>query len=252
MTRMKWVFTPDEFAWVWGETGLDRYPDPIAILESATTEEQYAQLIAPIINRYPRCGDPDLTGPLRVLADPDVRIICTGHSHRSDKRARSVGAAVGELGVVLFQKSGPTPEFGGDLQLVVTRRSSLGKEIAATMPPADPGTLGDMIGYTPRVRGEAPPSSWVHSTNTAPPAEECIRALLRAPRNAEGYFKVSTHLRARRRQSPIYLSWIDVRDDHQAAGRYLIHVDHHDTKIKAATAEATAAALARRAGLEQH
>lgn len=249
---MKWAFTPDEFAWVWGETGLDRYPDPITIIESATTDDEYAQLVASISDRYPRFGDPDLTGPLRVLADPDLRIICTGHSHRSAKRARSVGAAVGGLGVVLFQKSGRTAEFGGDLQLVVTRRENLGKEIAATMPPANPGALGDMIGYTPRVRGEDPPSSWGHSKNTAPPAEERIRALLRAPRNAEGYFKVSTHLHARRRQSPTYLSWIDVRDDHPAAGRYLIHVDHHDTKVKAATAESTAAALVRRAGLDQH
>ncbi|WP_280468474.1 ESX secretion-associated protein EspG [Nocardia cyriacigeorgica] len=251
MTRTKWAFTPDEFAWVWGETGLDEYPDPISIIESATTEDEYAELVGPISARYPRFADPDLTGPLRVLADPELRIICTGHSHRSGRRARSVGAVAGGLGVILFQKSGQTVEFGGDIQLVVTRRQSLAKQIAATMPPAEPGAAGDMTGYTPRVRGEEPPSSWGRSRNDELPVEERIRALLRAPRSAEGYLKVMTHLQANRSQPPTYLSWIDIRSDHPAAGRYLVDVNHHDTKLKAATPDATAAALARRAGLTQ-
>ncbi|WP_369024007.1 ESX secretion-associated protein EspG [Nocardia cyriacigeorgica] len=249
MTRTKWIFTPDEFAWVWGETGLDEYPDPISIIESATTEDEYARIVEPIKARYPRFADPDLTGPLRALADPELRIICTGHSHRSNKRARSVGAVSGELGVILFQKSGASPEFGGDIQLVVTRRDSVPKQVAATMPPAQPGAAGDMVGYTPRVRGEEPPSSWGRSRNDELPVEERIRALLRAPRSAEGYLKVMTHLQANWPQPPIYLSWIDVRDDHPAGGRYLIDINHHDTKLKAATVDATAAALARRAGL---
>ncbi|MEV4127592.1 hypothetical protein [Nocardia sp. NPDC049707] len=101
----------------------------------ATTHDEYTQLTAQFSNRYSRRGDPDLTGALRVLAKPDIRIVCKGRSHNSHKRIRSFGAAVADLCLIVFQKSGATPDFGGDIKLVVTRRQNLGKHIAATMPP---------------------------------------------------------------------------------------------------------------------
>ncbi|GAA5073555.1 hypothetical protein [Nocardia iowensis] len=89
-TRTVWNFTPDEFAWVWAETGRDEYPDPISIIESPINQDDYTRLVGEISARYPHHADADLTGPLRMLADPDLRIVCTGRSLTSHKRLRSV------------------------------------------------------------------------------------------------------------------------------------------------------------------
>lgn len=243
-TQTVWNFTPDEFAWVWGETGLDEYPDPISVIESPTTRAEYARLAAEIGRRYPRHGNPDLTGPLRVLAHPDLRIVCTGRALSSHKRVRSVAAAVADLGVVLFQKSGSTADFGGDLKLVVTQRAHLGRHIAATMPVAPAGAAGQLTGYTPRVRRPDQQSSWLRS-DTGDPAEERIRALLQAPRNAEGYLRID-RIPDDRPQPPTYLPWIDIRDEHPAAGRYLFDVDADDTRVLPADPETIARELNQR------
>lgn len=249
-TRTVWDFTPDEFAWVWAETGLDEYPDPISIIESASTTEEYARLVGEISARYPHHNDADLTGPLRVLANPDLRIVCTGRSLTSHKRVRSVGAAIADLGVVLFQKSGTTADFGGNIKLVVTQRRNLGQHLAATLPTAPAGAAGQMTGYTRRVRGQEPPSSYRRCDNGQLPIEERIRTLLRAPRNAEGNLRIDRYLHDRRPHPAVYVSWIDVRDDHPAAGRYLFDVDDNDTTVTPASADTIANELHRRAELD--
>ncbi|WP_225728622.1 MULTISPECIES: ESX secretion-associated protein EspG [unclassified Nocardia] len=249
-TQTVWDFTPDEFAWVWAETGLDEYPYPISIIESPPTQDEYARQVAEISRRYPRRGNADLIGPLRVLADPEVRIICTGRSHASHKRVRSLAAAAGRLGVILFQKSGVTADFGGNLKLVVTRPADLGTHIAATMPPAPAGTAGQMIGYTPRVRGQEPPSSWLRNVHGKHPVEERIRLLLRAPRTAEGHLRIERHLRNTRPHPPSYLSWIDIHNNHPAAGRYVIEVDENDTVVTPSSNETIAQKLHRSAELD--
>ncbi|WP_157107952.1 ESX secretion-associated protein EspG [Nocardia amikacinitolerans] len=249
-TQTMWEFTPDEFAWVWSETGLDTYPYPISIIETPTTGDEYAQLRAEISARYPHGSNPDLTGPLRVLANPDLRIVCAGQFHNSVRRLRSLAAAIGDLGVILFQKSGATADFGGSIKLVVTQRHSLGKHIAATMPNVSAGAAGNMVGYTPRVRGEQPPSSWKTANTGQQPSEERIRTLLRLPRTAEGYFRIEQYLHDRRPYPPAHVSWIDVSDANPAAaGRYLIDVTHHDTTVTPASAEVIARELERRAEL---
>lgn len=249
-TRTAWTFTPDEFAWVWTETGLDEYPEPLSIIESATTQEQYAQLTAEINDRYPPGGDPDLTGPLQALSRPDLRIICKGRSHTSHKRVRSLGAAVGELGVILFQKSGTTAEFGGDIKLVVTQRHQLANHLVRTMPPAVTGATAKMVGYTPRVRGEEPPSSWAPAPNGEHVVEERIRSLLRLRRNAEGHFRIERNDHGTRPHPPSYLSWIDIHPDLPAAGRYIIDVNDNDTLVAPASPEVIARELSRRAALD--
>ncbi|WP_174185585.1 ESX secretion-associated protein EspG [Nocardia barduliensis] len=246
-TQTVWDFTPDEFAWVWAtETGLDEYPDPISIIETPTDKDEYERLTAEISSRYPRHGNPDLTGPLRALADPDLRIVCIGRSLRSHKRVRTVAVAVGDFGVVLFQRSGTTADFGGDIKLVVTRRQNLGRHVAATMPASPAGAASRMTGYTPRVRGEEPPTSW-RLSDRGHPVEERIRALLRLPRTAEGHLRVERYLRDRRPHPPSYVSWIDIRDDQPAHGRYLISVENTETVVLPASSDVIADELHRRA-----
>lgn len=243
-TRTTWDFTPDEFAWVWGETGLDRYSYPIKVIESVTDGDQAALLRAEISARYPRHADPDLTGPLRVIAHPELRIICTGHNTTSHKRGRSLAAASGGIGVILFQKPGATPDSGGNIKLVVTQRHMMGKHIAATMPTAEPGRLPQLAGFTERLRSGEKTSYMV--PGSGPPPEEQIRALLlSAPRTREGHLCVETHLQARNPPPRQFLNWIDIRDDSKAAGRYLIDVAHHTT-VTPASQETIARELDRR------
>ncbi|MGV9611359.1 ESX secretion-associated protein EspG [Nocardia xishanensis] len=250
-TRSVWTFTPDEFAWVWAETELDEYPDPISIIESPTTAAEYTQLTQEISTRYPRGGDPDLIGPLRVLAHPDLRIICKGRSHHHPhRRVRALGAAVADLGVVLFQKFGTTADFGSDITLVVTQRHHLAKHIAATLPRTRAGAAGTMIGYTPRVRGEQPPTSWKPAANGERAVEERIRSLLRLPRNAEGHLLIQHHPQRGRPHPPTYRSWIDIHDRHPAAGRYLIAVDDNETVVTPASADVVARELHRHTTLD--
>jgi len=249
-TNTTWSFSPDEFAHVWeSETGLDTIPFPISILETPTTADEYESQRQEMSARYPHHGDPDLIGPLRVLAEPDLRIISWGRFHKSSNRIRTLAAAAADLGVVLFQKSGPTEYFGGDLRLVVTHRERLGKHLAATLPPTPAGALPRLIGYTPRVRGEEPPSSWLLNNNNQRPIEERIRLLLRASRTAEGYLRIERNLSDDRPYPPEYMSWFDIRTGTPAAGRYLVDVTHTDTTITPASAETIASELHRRADL---
>ncbi|WP_280258503.1 ESX secretion-associated protein EspG [Nocardia wallacei] len=247
-TQTAWIFTPDEFAYVWStETGLDGdYPHPISIIETPTTATEYEQLRAEISTRYPRRSDPDLAGPLRLLTNPDLRIICNGWFHNDDRRVRSQAAAVGDLGVILYQKPGRTADFGGDIKLVVTSRHLLGRHIAATMPAVPAGALGGLAGYTPRVRGEEPPSSWLRNDADQRPVEERIRLLLRVPRTAQGYLRIDRCLHDRRPHPSTYVSWIDVSENTRAGGRYLIEVTDNDTIVTAASAEDIAREIQRR------
>ncbi|MBF6325379.1 ESX secretion-associated protein EspG [Nocardia cyriacigeorgica] len=247
-TQRSWTFTPDEFAWVWGETGRDEYPEPIAILETPTTEDEYAVLCAELSQRYPRDGDPDRLGPLRVLAEPDLRLICSGTVGHPSRRIRSVGAAIADLGVVLFQKPGTTPEYGGDIIMRVVPRDRLADHIAATLPPSPAGATPQLIGHTPRVRGEEPPERWGYTQTGDRPAEERIRSLLRAPRAGEGYLCVEHHPTDPRRARTQYLNWIDIHERHRAAGRYVISVDANDTVVTPASSEVIGSELRRRTG----
>lgn len=117
--------------------------------------------------------------------------------------------------------------------MVTTTRASLARHVAAAMPPKHIGTSGRMVGYTPRVRGDEPPSTYFRDSTGRPPVEERIRAFLRAPRAAEGHFTITAHVL--RSLSPMYLSWVDIREDRPAAGRYVIAVDDNETTVAPAS-----------------
>ncbi|MEV6278580.1 ESX secretion-associated protein EspG [Nocardia sp. NPDC051832] len=243
-TQSVWDFTSDEFAWVWDETGIESYPYPISILETPTDGDERALLRSEIATRFPRYGDPHLSAALRVLAKPDLLVTCTGQIAGTTHRVRSVGAAIGEHAVILFQKFGTAPEFGGNLRLVATARQHLGTHIAATMPKAAAGAVLEMVGYTPRIRGEEPPTTWMVSNNGPRPAEDRIRALLRAPRSADGHLCIERHPHSERPYPREYLYWLDILPGTKAEGRYLIDVAHHTT-VTPASAQDVAHALTR-------
>ncbi|MFE9785821.1 ESX secretion-associated protein EspG [Nocardia salmonicida] len=250
MTRgTAWRFTPDEFAWVWSaETGQD-YPYPISILESPSSDlDTYSKRRHSIATRFPRGADADLSRALRTLNDPELRILCTGQVHVSGDRIRCLAVADGDYGVLLHQLPGPTAEFGSDLELMVTQRTNLSRGILTTMPPAAPGKLPRMIGFTPRVRGEEPPTTYFVQADGSEVVETRIRALLRAPRSAEGHLCIERGLRDDQRYPPHYMNWLDIREGHRAAGRYLIDVGN-DTVVDPASDAHIADQLIRRAQL---
>lgn len=249
--RTVWDFTPDEFSWVWEETELEAYPYPISIIETPADGTERALLRAEISTRYPHHGDPDLSALLSILATPDLLLTCTGQICGTTNRIRSLGAAVGDHAVILFQKFGATADFGGKLRLVATRRQHLGKHIAATMPQTAAGTMPEMIGYTPRIRGEEQPSTWMVSNNGAGPAEERIRALLRAPRTADGNLCIEHHPNSTRPYPREYLYWLDIRPGTKAEGRYLIDIAHHTT-VTPATSIDIARTLTKRIGTDNN
>lgn len=251
-TQTAWRFTPDEFAWVWAETGHPgRYPEPLSIIETPTSADDYDRIRREVSARFPH-GDPDRNGPSKVLLNPDLRIVCYGQSSNSAQRVRSVAAAIADRGVVLCQSSGSTAEFGGDVTMVVTQRRVLGKHIAATMPEVAPGKLGRLAGYTPRVCGDEPPSTFLLDAKGQPPVEERMRWLLRAPRTTEGFLRIDRYLRDRRPPRPAYLSWIDVGQPAGAAGRYLVDFVDTDTVLVPASEQTIAAELHRRAELDTY
>ncbi|RMI29898.1 ESX secretion-associated protein EspG [Nocardia stercoris] len=252
MTLTSWTFTPDEFVHVWStETGLvGDYPHPINLIESPLTTSEYDRLQADLAVRYPPHADRDLTMSLQVLANPELRIVCNGWSHITEERVRSCAVASGDLGVVVHQKPGAAVEFGGDLRVVVTQRRRIGRLMAATMPIAAPGAAGPLHGYTPRVRGEESPTSWLQDDFGDGPVEERIRDLLRAPRGLDGYLRIERGIHQGHPASREFLSWIDVLDPASAAGRYLIEVANDDTIVSPASTQAIADVLCRRADLE--
>ncbi|WP_063054748.1 ESX secretion-associated protein EspG [Nocardia salmonicida] len=247
--RAAWRFSPDEFAWVWSaETGQD-YPYPIDILESPSTDlDTYSNRRHSIAALYPRGADADLSRALRTLYDPELRIMCTGQVHASGHRVRCLAVADSDYGVLLHQLPGPTAEFGGGLELVVTHRTNLSRGIVATMPAAVAGKLPRMIGYTPRVRGDEPPTTYFVQSDGRGVVETRIRSLLRAPRAAEGHICIELDVRRGQRYPPHFMNWLDIRVGHRAAGRYLIDVGN-DTVVDPASVTHIADELTRRAQL---
>lgn len=64
-----------------------------------------------------------------------------------------------------------------------------------------------------------------------------------------GHLRIERFLHEPRPHPPSYLSWIDIRSEHPAAGRYLITVDDNDTFVVPASAAVIADELYRRAEL---
>lgn len=249
-TTTTWWFTPDEFAWIWeAETDSDEIPFPISIIETPGTAEEYARLRHDTSARYPRRADPDLTAPLRMLADPDLTIASSGRMHNSTKRLRALAVAVADRGVILYQRDSENPDFGSDLKLVVTSRTNLGRHLSAALPQTPAGAVGPLAGHTPRVRGEEPPRSWLRDNDGKRPVEERIRRLLRLRRTAEGYLRIE-HRPGGRSRAAQYLSWIDVHTDTPAPGRYVIDVHNDDTTVTPVSPDALAQQIYRRAALD--
>ncbi|MFC6014029.1 ESX secretion-associated protein EspG [Nocardia lasii] len=243
-TPPTWTLTGDEFTWVWRqETRLDAYdhPDPLEVRTTPTTEPDDDRMKAHLRQRFPPGADRGLSAAFAVMANRDTRVAYVGTVGDTEFRAHA--AALDGLGVVAAQRICPT-EGRGPIRLALLARAHVPAHLAAILPKAAPGGAGPMTAYTPRVRGEQPPTTWIRDAQGRLPAEERIRTLMHRRRSAEGYFVIERDPGTHR---PIqYLSWIDVPPGQFASGRYLVEVDDNDTTVIPADRTTIAREISRR------
>ncbi|MFJ1460701.1 ESX secretion-associated protein EspG [Nocardia sp. N2S4-5] len=151
---MSWSFTPDEFAHIWRETDLDRHPFPLRILETPRTDDEAAALRRTLEARLPLRADPDLSACLRILAQPQTRVVALGGGHGPGSEIRALGAAVYDHAVLAVQEPGGCPGFGGVVHLSIGHSAKLGARIAALLPETPPGREPARSAPTAAVRDE--------------------------------------------------------------------------------------------------
>ncbi|WP_446225651.1 hypothetical protein ACTWPB_11595 [Nocardia sp. IBHARD005] len=241
---MTWTLTPDEFAGLWHrETGLDAFdhPAPLVIRESCATRDEQDHLVnAALSTRFPGGSDQGLSAAFTILANADTRLRCAGQLD-GGLEVRAHGAALDNLGVVVHQYA-TTSEPSTPIVMTLTRRTEVPSRLCATLPPTPAGSAGPMLGYTPRVRGEEPPTRWGVEANGERPVEERIRSLVRQRRSGEGQFVIQRGMNTDRPHPPRYSSWIDVAAG-PARGRYLITVDDNETRVVPVSGSALAREL---------
>ncbi|KAF0846010.1 ESX secretion-associated protein EspG [Nocardia caishijiensis] len=215
---MKWHFTPDEFIYVCGEFGADRFPAPLRLLSSARYRSEWEIIEASCRSRIHVRDDVDLFPVLRTIFEPETAIEVVGNR---DRPIRAYGAVVTDIGVAVVQHPGATQEYGGDVTIQVGSVNVVTRMVAAVAGSAPAGNTGRMVETVDRLQGRSPESSW-----SAALTREAIRMrdLLAAPRTGSGHVKVTHTGTAVSR----YASWFDVRND----GRYVytrhgreIHID---------------------------
>ncbi|MFD3506815.1 ESX secretion-associated protein EspG [Nocardia sp. NPDC058666] len=240
----------DEFAWLW-RTVADGdefgFPDPLRIQETATTVAEYTLQTRAFGQRFATPAIAALRPVFETLARPTSRIRCFGTTSNGYE-IRTHAAIDERVAVILHQQPGPR-EHSGPIRLVLADPFAAAAHVVATMPSAEPGGAGSMLGYTPRVRGDEPPTSWGRTGDGRLPVDERIRKLARIPRSAEGQLIIERDLTSNRPWPPHYLSWIDIPSGQFASGRYLVEVRNHETIVTAASTARIAQELRRHAGL---
>lgn len=231
---MGWTFTADEFAHVWRESGQDRMPFPLRVLESPRTEDEAARLRMTLDQRLPHGGDPDLTACLRIIAEPQARIVLVGGGHTAGSEVRLLGCAVYDHAVLVVQEPGTRPDYGGRVRVSIGHSAGLGARVAACLPDAPPGREPAREADADAVRDE-------ETVIAAHPAVPRIQRLLRRQHTAEGHIRIETGLDRNVASPPVHYSWIDVAGD----GRYLLRAGETVHVVPASTGQ-LAAQLQRR------
>ena len=200
---MKWTFTPDEFAFVWRETGLDRFPSPLEIITTARTEDAAAQQVKEAKRKFPPRENPELSVALHVAAHPStyVKIV--------NEPIRIAGSALNGTAVVLVQADNM-------IHVSLTRETELTKAVTDAVPNQNPGRSAAMSASSAKILGEGPTEVLVDSSRRSVIGP--MRALLQAARSGEGHVAVHRFADNEFPPKPRYLSWIDVAGD----GRYLV------------------------------
>ncbi|WP_024802355.1 ESX secretion-associated protein EspG [Nocardia sp. BMG51109] len=222
---MKWEFTPDEFMYVWNETGQDRYPYPLKLISAVRWQDEYAKLKQELSARLSPGPDPDLAAVLRVASNPAVSLVITGKRRRP---VRAFGAVDTTVGVTMVQRPGVTDEFGGNVVIEVGSPAIVPKVFAAVLGDVPAGRHPALVEGFDQIRTSL--ESW---TGTKETITDRMRRLLHAPRTGSGHIEVLCGLQNPRPLPPQYLSWFDVEGD----GRYVYRQQYNDFHIQPCSQE---------------
>ncbi|GAA5064849.1 ESX secretion-associated protein EspG [Nocardia callitridis] len=215
---MKWEFTPDEFIYIWGKIGSDRYPAPLSLLASVRWRGEWEAIERNIDERIPVLRDPDLLPVLRTAANPEAALVLVGERKRP---LRVYGAVTGNIGVTLVQRPGPDPAFGANVVIEVGSPALVAKICAAVAGQCQAGRTQEMVETYARLQQ---PSEFQTRNHDRSRLADRMRQLLAAPRTGHGHLEILHGRHEPRPASGRYLSWFDVEDD----GRYLYQRRYDD------------------------
>lgn len=235
---MNWTLSPDQFALAWDRTDGDRIPYPLAVrLSARDTAERAAQL--PTLHQW--CDDTldaDLEAALRVLGNPDVTVEVFGQSGDTTQTpgpVRVLGAAAGNVAVVVAQRPGTEPDNGAELRIAVGAAATLAGRVVRALPTNTAGATTRLT--APRAQVSEDSRNLVTIPVAGPTVSARIRRLLNQQRDGLGQMVVSVHPGGSAQPFGV-LCWIDVSGD----GRYAVRTGG-DVDIVAVDAEDFTAAL---------
>ncbi|WP_054813559.1 ESX secretion-associated protein EspG [Nocardia arizonensis] len=211
---MKWVFSPDEFTYVWSvETGLDRRPYPINMAHRGTVRSENDWEKLKLAERFRRNRDPDLTGALTLCARGDVTTITVsgdrfGPDGRADEPILAFGATHLVWGTVIVAGS-------CDVTVIACHARRVPHHLVAAIGPAPAGRLAPMREPREAVLQGDPPA-WDHSEQADRAA--VFRRTLHRPIDARGFITVTVAPDDPMSPPTRHRTWLDFTDD----GRYLL------------------------------
>ncbi|RBO83093.1 ESX secretion-associated protein EspG [Nocardia puris] len=218
---MRWVFTPDEFTYVWSvETGRDRRPYPINMAHRGTVRSENDREKLDLAERFPRNVDPDLTGALTLCARSDVTTITvSGDRYGADGRAEepilAFGAAHLVWGTVLI--AGPC-----DVTVIACHARTVPRHLVDAMGHTPPGRLATMREPREAVLYDDP-NRW--DRTEAADRAAVFRETLHRPIDARGFITVTVSPEDPMSPPTRHRTWLDFTGD----GRYLLTTATHLT-----------------------
>ncbi|NKY56540.1 ESX secretion-associated protein EspG [Nocardia flavorosea] len=213
---MKWIFTPDEFSYVWAaETSLDRRPYPVNLAPASAvrTESELAALRLP--QRFARQADPDLAAALMLCARPDATAVTiSGERSVLPRNGESPGteqilgfaAVIGHHAAVLHATS-------TRVTVQMCHAHDLGDRLVALIGSARRGTHGPLCEPQEAVLTDAPIPGCRAAGDAA-----LFRKTLREPVDSRGFLTVTVAPDDPMSPPTRHRSWLDIRGD----GRYLL------------------------------
>ncbi|MEU1985944.1 ESX secretion-associated protein EspG [Nocardia sp. NPDC019395] len=213
---MKWIFTPDEFSYVWAnETSLDRRPYPVNLAPASAvrTESELAALRLP--QRFARQADPDLAAALMLCARPDATAVTISGERSVLPRNGDQPNTEQILGfaALIDHHAAVLHATAGRVTVHMCQAQDLGSRLVALIGSARRGCHGPLHEPQEAVLTDAP----IPSCREAGDADR-FRKTLREPVDSRGFITVTVAPDDPMSPPTRHRSWLDIRGD----GRYLL------------------------------
>lgn len=241
---MKWVLTPDEFAYVWeNETGLDRRPYPVNMAPAGIvrSEEEYAALRLP--QRFPRQGDPDLAAALLVCTRTDATTVTVSGERTASNGSGPRPERILVFAAVVHHHASIVAAGPREVTVLMCHARNLGERLVALIGSAPAGrhpVLRESQDAVLRRHSGTFGSGLPAAVDGAGPGPSRFRRMLRRPVDGRGFLTVTVAPDDPMSPPTRHRSWLDFSGD----GRYLLTTSH-DLELAPAGDEEFAAQLLR-------